>query len=591
MTILYLLLFACNDDPAQSKDTAANDNPVSWMPDFYCPGSEGCTNTDGSLYVGIGAKSITPTCFESWRDCGEDGICEGEEGYTEPDSGEMDGEWDRNTEPFLDCGCDQLCPEDEGYSAPDEGEGDGDFQAIWLAGFHNGRPVKGVHDDLWARTIVFEKGDTRIGLMVLDVIGFFYDDVQRVRQIVKDKGVDIDYLIISSTHNHESPDTLGLWGRTATSGGYDENYVAELREQAAESVVAAVDDLEEVGRIKVGAVDVGSYFPEKGTSNLIRDSRDPKVIDEMLTAALFENTNGETIATLSHFGNHPESMADENTMITSDFPDKLRVGLEEGVNWESHSKEGYGGASIYVQGTVGGLMTPLGITITDFDGNDYREYTFERNDVFGYMMADHAMDAIENGDEITGTSISDLDISVAKIDFKMPVENYGFQAMFITEILNRKVVDYDPDEIIDEDNMPYVNTEMALLTVGPLGFLTVPGELVPELAIGGYDGSHVGDPTKTLIDEDNPNPPDISLAPEGPYLKEQITETYSMIVGLGNDMVGYIVPEYNFQLHPNIPWFDEAEGDHYEETNSLGPQTATIVRENGEKLLNWKKEQ
>ena len=47
----------------------------------------------------------------------------------------------------------------------------------------------------------------------------------------------------------------------------------------------------------------------------------------------------------------------------------------------------------------------------------------------------------------------------------MPVENYGFQAMFITEILNRKVVDYDPDEIIDEDNMPYVNTEMALLTV------------------------------------------------------------------------------------------------------------------------------
>ena len=28
-----------------------------------------------------------------------------------------------------------------------------------------------------------------------------------------------------------------------------------------------------------------------------------------------------------------------------------------------------------------------------------------------------------------------------------------------------------------------------------------------------------------------------------------------MIVGLGNDMVGYIVPEYN-QLHPNIPWFD-----------------------------------
>ena len=51
----------------------------------------------------------------------------------------------------------------------------------------------------------------------------------------------------------------------------------------------------------------------------------------MLTAALFENTNGETIATLSHLV--ITRKYDENTMITSDFPDKLRVGLEEGVNW------------------------------------------------------------------------------------------------------------------------------------------------------------------------------------------------------------------------------------------------------------------
>ena len=63
-----------------------------------------------------------------------------------------------------------------------------------------------------------------------------------------------------------------------------------------------------------------------------------------------------------------------------------------------HSVKGHGGSSIYVQGTVGGLMTPLGITITDFDGNDYREYTLNEM-IFWYMMADHAMDAIENGDE------------------------------------------------------------------------------------------------------------------------------------------------------------------------------------------------
>ena len=60
-----------------------------------------------------------------------------------------------------------------------------------------------------------------------------------------------------------------------------------------------------------------------------------------------------------------------------------------------------------------------------------------------------------------------------------------------------------------------------------------------------------------------------------------------MIVGLGNDMVGYIVPEYNFQLHPNIPWFDEARVITTKR-QFMGPQTATIVRENGEKLLDGK---
>ena len=80
-------------------------------------------------------KALHQHILKSWRDCGEDGICEEKTDTLSLDSGEMDGEWDRNTEPFLDCGCDQLCPEDEGYSAPDEGEGDGDFQAIWLLVF------------------------------------------------------------------------------------------------------------------------------------------------------------------------------------------------------------------------------------------------------------------------------------------------------------------------------------------------------------------------------------------------------------------------------------------------------------------------
>ena len=46
---------------------------------------------------------------------------------------------------------------------------------------------------------------------------------------------------------------------------------------------------------------------------------------------------------------------------------------------------------------------------------------------------------------------------------------------------------------------------------------------------------------------------------------------YKMIIGLGNDEIGYLVPEYNYVLATSGPFLNEAPGDHYEETNSVGP--------------------
>ena len=40
---------------------------------------------------------------------------------------------------------------------------------------------------------------------------------------------------------------------------------------------------------------------------------------------------------------------------------------------------------------------------------------------------------------------------------------------------------------------------------------------------------------------------------------------------LAEDYIGYIVPAYNYVLSPTNPYLSEADGDHYEETYSLGP--------------------
>ena len=138
---------SCSNDKDVSVDTTED-----WRPNLYCPGdpSGACDNTSGPLQAGAAAVSISPTCFEDWIDANGDAeyyISDGDE--------------------FRDCGCDRLCPEDEGYEAPDEGENDEEFQAVWMAGFQNGRPAMEVHDDIWARAIVMRQGETTMALVVL----------------------------------------------------------------------------------------------------------------------------------------------------------------------------------------------------------------------------------------------------------------------------------------------------------------------------------------------------------------------------------------------------------------------------------------
>jgi hypothetical protein len=89
-----------------------------------------------------------------------------------------------------------------------------------------------------------------------------------------------------------------------------------------------------------------------------------------------------------------------------------------------------------------------------------------------------------------------------------------------------------------------------------------------------------------LIKDDNPNPPNLATAPEGPYLKERMGSPYTWLIGLGNDELGYILPPYDFEL--GFPaYLGQAEGDHYEETNSIGPHIADLVFEHNDALVSF----
>src|SRR5579863_4080284 len=54
---------------------------------------------------------------------------------------------------------------------------------VYMADFGNNRVATGVHDDLYVRCLALAAGDQTIEMCSVDLIGLFYDDVLKVREI------------------------------------------------------------------------------------------------------------------------------------------------------------------------------------------------------------------------------------------------------------------------------------------------------------------------------------------------------------------------------------------------------------------------
>lgn len=556
-------------------DDTTGDEPEAL--DLNCPGdpSGKCDAVaDAKLEAGAAVLPAVPDCFETWVDL------------------DNNFEYKKGNDTLHDCGCDRLCPEDEGYLGPDDFEGDGKLHAAWLAGFGNGRPAAGVRgegvglpgvgegDGLWARGVVLRKGNTTVAIVALDVVGWFNGDVLAVRELLAEQKLDVDHLIVHATHTHEGPDTMGLWGEELFMSGYDPLYRAQLRSTVASVVAASFKDLREVKSMKIGEVDISDYH-ENGVANVISDHRDPWVVDESLSTMQLLDNDDAPIATVINYGCHPETVADENLLITSDFVHALRRTVELGSLWENApGVPGVGGPVIYLNGAVGGMMTTLGVNVVNPNGDSFQSASFEKADSIGQLLGEMALDALSNADDVP-----DPTLRVFNKHFRVPVVNESFKFLFMNGQVEREV-------FVNEKTMQQeIDTEMAMIELGPIHILTVPGELLPELAIGGYDGSHINAPDVPIIHPDNINPPVLRDAPKGPYIKDRMNSTYRWIIGLANDELGYIIPQYDFKLADSMPWVEEAEGNHYEETNSLGPDMAAFVDKYADLLMYWAAQQ
>ncbi len=424
-----------------------------------------------------------------------------------------------------------------------------ELNPVYLAGFGKNRKATKVHDPLMARAIVVEHDKKKIAIVSVDVVGLFNDMAQNVRRQLP----GFAYILVSSTHNHEGPDTMGLWGPNLFASGIDPDYLKQLEA----GIVQAIRQADK-NKQPVSAAIGTATAPE-----LLHDGREPYVKHDELVALRFEDAKQKSAGIVVQWNCHPETLGSKNTEISADY-----VGYTV-----EYLKRKYGCPVVYLTGTVGGLMTSLHVEVKDDAGTPLADGTFEKTERYGILVGKLAQKALASAKAV---KLTPLDVRTKS--FFMPIDNALYVLGFNLGVLKREGFVWKGDPLKaepigakhDKKARMCIQSEIGCLKLGELEIAAIPGEIYPELVL-----SKVQDPPDKGADF-----PD---APIEPGIYAQMKAKHRMIVGLANDEVGYIIPKRQWDVNP--PYCYGREKKQYGEENSLGPETAPIMCEMFRKLL------
>ncbi|MDZ4700796.1 MAG: hypothetical protein SH809_13890, partial [Rhodothermales bacterium] len=380
------------------------------------------TASPGVFRAGASVRDITPSLGESYTDLNGNNRWEDDEPFTDPNGNMV-------------------------------------FEPLWLANDQR-RPALSVHDPLAASVVVFEAGGVRIGMVGLDSFGHGRQELQKIRQDPGFRSTRIDLLVLGSSHTHEGPDVLGIYGPSTLESGVDTLYLARVREE----IIGALQ--EAVARLRPATLE--SEMVRTGLDTYQVDQRDPIIIDDRLAALRFrDRESGRVIATLLNWASHPEQVINGSS-VSADF-----VGA-----WRTAQLALYPDAApVFFQGALGGQIGSNNIAFSH-EGVAYDrcgDCSYEKAGALGAILSRLTEQTL-----IAATPETPATIVHRSREVLLPVDNVGFRQLIEAGVLDRSL-----EPAGDET---FLRSEMIYLQIGRVAMLSVPGELHPELAIGGYDG-------------------------------------------------------------------------------------------------------
>ncbi len=309
---------------------------------------------------------------------------------------------------------------------------------VYLAGFGTNRTAAGVHDPLWARAIVIEKGGRRVTLIACDLVGLLHGRILQLVSKVEGAGE----LIVCSTHCHSGPDVVGMWGPLPIVSGVSGAYLRKLQ-----------DALAEVARRAIESRRPATLFAaEAKVEGVCKDIRPPDIRNEVAASLVARDDSGRAIAVLVNFAMHPEGMSSKNRMVSSDYPHYVREAVE---------RDFPGAVAVFVSGDLGGMQTP-----------DVKEHTWEEIRRCGETIAARVKES-----QAMACTLTVPEVKVARAPVRFPLENRRFVAGFKSGLFGS-----DTEGVVEaEGEAFFLKTEVVAVRLGGVEWVTVPGEALPEV--------------------------------------------------------------------------------------------------------------
>lgn len=351
----------------------------------------------------------------------------------------------------------------------------------------------GLAEDLFARVAVFERDGRTVVFVGLDVFGLGPWDIFRLRTALAKSG--FPNVVVAMSHTHANVDTIGFYGY------YPKKYAGYIVSQTEAAVVAAAGNLQNVAQLRTGTTEMPLHGGR--VADLIRNGRDPGLVDPVVSVLQAVDKDGRSVVNVVNLACHPEVIRLEQTReLSPDFVGSLCTEVTRQL----------GGQTVFLNGALGGMLTP-----------DTRFRTSAAAAKMGTRLAAFVRTAAQNAVPCQSDALVFRTQTV-----ELPVDGESV-ARFLEK----------PPEPIEMRN-GRIRTDVNLVQVGDAQFLTVPGELLPDI---GFE------------------------------VMQQMSGRIRAVVSLANGELGYLVPAFDFR-----------DGE-YEERTGPGREAADIVRRAALKLV------